>query len=179
MQEELIAGLKKSFERGFIDDVFEVGGHTWGMQTLNGLESQWRDRYVEFTASAAFLSSRKVPTLAAAIKLIDGQSVLDIFGEKKTSPDDKTSAIMNMVNRREQDFDTPQFQAAEKLRVFLENSIPSQVVDKLYERYNELEMKSEKILTGVLGDEEKKEDTPKTNGGEVPDGTPFQKGKTP
>lgn len=178
MQEELIAGLKKSFERGFIDDIFEVGGHAWGMQTLNGLESQWRDRYVEFTASAAFLSSRKVPTLAAAIKLIDGQSVLDIFGEAKTSTEEKASAIANMVNRREKEFDTPEFRAAEKLRVFLENSIPSQVVDKLYEKFNGLELQSEQILMGVLKDEKKPGEEPKTGGGEVPDGTPFQKGKS-
>jgi len=149
MQKDFVENLKKSYEQGFLEGIVEFGGHTYLMRTLNGIESLWRDRYSMLSVSASFLSSRKIPTLAVAIRKIDGKDVTDIFapddGDKQ---DNGTPTFLTAGDI----FDTPQLLAAEELRKFL-GTLPEKVIDFLFESFNTINNKVEEVKKEVVGQE--------------------------
>lgn len=154
MQEDFIQNLREGFEQGFVDDDVVVCGNKYYMRTLNGLETLWVDRYTELSMNASFLSSRKIPTLAIAIKTINDISIADIFSKELPPVDDK---IAKTINRREDDFSKPEFLAADEFKKFLDKDVPAEAVTALWNKYLELEKKAAITLTQLI-ESDKKED---------------------
>ena len=148
MQKDFIENLRKSYEMGFLEGLVELNGQKYLMRTLNGIESLWRDRYSLISMNASFLSSRKVPTLAVAIRQIDGIPVVDSF-----APELKEDANQALRTAMTGDvFDTPQFRAADELRKFLE-ALPEKAIDLLSAGFNEIDNKVEAAKKEVAGQE--------------------------
>lgn len=155
---DVLRGLKQSFEAGFIEDTFDIAGHKWTMRTLNGMESLWRDGFVDLSITASFLSSRRVPTLAIAIKKIDDRNVTDIFISDDISPTSKSTPVESVVksmSKSRDDFKSIEFTSAEELKKFIETSIPDKVINDLWAAFNTLEEKESLNLEGALDSKEK------------------------
>jgi hypothetical protein len=62
-----------------ISDSITVAGHKYLLRTLNSDEEVWADGYISSSSAMAAVTSMKLPTLAAAIRAIDGIKSEDMF----------------------------------------------------------------------------------------------------
>ena len=150
MDKDFVKSLDSLFKQGFVEKEFEFADHKWKMRTLNDLEKVWVDQYVDLNAPISFLSARRVPTLAIAIKTIDGKSIADIFGTKRKKPltDNFGEAMLRDPFRNEDSF-----LAANNLREFLDKQ-PTPIIDRLYYFFTTLENDSNTVLKKVLKEDE-------------------------
>lgn len=127
----------------------QVGGHKWTLKVLNSGEEVWRDKFIALNPSAAFLSSRKIATLAVAIYKIDDVPVEELFAGL-SNVDQATESAVNVVQELVGvNFTTDRFKAAEYLKSLLEE-LPMKVIDTLYSKWVELDEKYQKGVEKVL-----------------------------
>ena len=153
MENELLSVLRQSFERGFREKDVVVGDFTYHMQTLNGQEAQWRDQYCSLSWTASFLSSRKIPTLAMTIRAINNIPVTQLFPDAHTATKKSEQALMaeQAVIPGSSGYDTLQFRAAKLFMEFLSTEVPEDVIDSLFNSYQEhLAGPEEKAVKEVL-----------------------------
>lgn len=149
-KEEVLKDLEGLFVLGFLEEEVEVYGVKFKLRTLNDGERVWRDRYVPLSVSSDVVSARKAPTLAIAIRAINGISVEELFsieneGDKVlegiTEP-----ALREIVGRvLKVSGDEKKFKVAERVLEFL-RSLSPEVVDRLWDRYVELERRVSECL---------------------------------
>jgi hypothetical protein len=80
--------LKKLLVDGSITKDIEYEGHTYTFSSLNEEEDVWKDRFVQLDSPLAMATSKRAPTLAIALKKMDGIYVEDLF------PDFNNPAIL-------------------------------------------------------------------------------------
>ena len=80
--------LKKLLVDGSITKDIEYEGHTYTFSSLNEEEDVWKDRFVQLDSPLAMATSKRAPTLAIALKKLDGIYVEDLF------PDFNNPAIL-------------------------------------------------------------------------------------
>lgn len=153
MDKTFVESMKNMFVKGFIEETFKLFDTTWKMRTLNDRESTWRDRFIHLSVSTSFLSERRVPTLAIAIKEINGRPVTEIFRPDSIPVGKEATPTENLINNMLGDENnTPEFLAAEEVRKFLLD-LPSKVSEDLYIKYTEMENKSREVLSGVIAED--------------------------
>ena len=135
MKKDLLEAIKNEFWKGHNSADVVIGDHTYTLKTLNNAEEAWRDGFVAPSASLGFLTARKAPTLAVALKAIDGLIVTDLFSEP---PTEEVNEVQEMVKQISQNQQGEKFEIAKKVLEFI-NDLPSDVVDTLYNKYMELE----------------------------------------
>ena len=148
MESKLLSALSESFEKGFRDCDVVVGGFTYHMQSLNGMEAQWRDQFCPIAWSAAFLSAQKIPTLAVVIRSINGTSIAQLFPDEKVAKKTEQQELVEQaMTPASNGFDTLQFRAAKRFMDWLSTSIPESALDNLYMEYKNALATMEKDLT--------------------------------
>lgn len=149
MDKDFVNGLEKLFNQGFVEKEFEFADHKWKIRTLNDLEKVWADQFIDLGMATSFLSARRVPTLAIAIKAIDGRTIPDLFGTgRKPMTDSLRETIMRDPFRSDDSF-----LAADNLREFLDKQ-PTAVIDRLYSFYYQLESSADTTLKTLLKEDE-------------------------
>lgn len=148
MEDSVIKGLGELFSKGYIEKEFEVFGYKFKLKTLSEKESIWRDKFVDLTANTSFLSSRRIPTLAIAIKEISDKKVEDIFIEDVDSENLKTDKDKLLEALLDSGFSKIEFDVAKKLLGFLSEA-PPKFIDKLWKFYNEIESEAQKSLDSL------------------------------
>jgi hypothetical protein len=148
MEKTLLDQLEEVFQKGFIEKDIDLYGKTWTMRTLNDQESVWRDQFIKLVVSSSFISERRVPTLAVAIKKIDGKSILSIFGgaeerPKMSAQEEMAKAITGITD------EIPELIAAKKFKIWLDRQ-PSFVAEALYSKFQELEAEARELVNGVF-----------------------------
>ena len=81
--------LKKLLVDGSITKDIEYEGHIYTFSSLNEEEDVWKDRFVQLDSPLAMATSKRAPTLAIALRKLDGVCVEDLF------PDFNNPAILN------------------------------------------------------------------------------------
>ncbi len=140
--------LAKMFEDlyqiGYIEKEFKVFGRSWKMHSLSDVEQVWRDRFVPMGISSDVLSAKMVPTLAVAIKEIDGLSIQEALKTSQTDSkreEDVSEKILKEVIRLADN----DFTYANELRKYL-GRLSKQIILKLYECYLEIEREENDVL---------------------------------
>jgi hypothetical protein len=151
MDFELIKKVESVFNQGFMEETFECAGIKWKIRTLDDQESTWRDRFIALSSSSSFLSEKRVPTLAIAIREIDGKSILEIFHVDKKPQSDEEEALIRLIMKAEKFNDDPKFEAAFALKNTLDK-LPSAAIDVLFAKYIALEEKSNSLLNKIASD---------------------------
>jgi len=80
--------LKKLLVDGSITKDVEYEGHTYTFSSLNEEEDVWKDRFVQLDSPLAMATSKRAPTLAIALRKLDGIRVEDLF------PDFNNNALL-------------------------------------------------------------------------------------
>ena len=80
--------LKKLLVDGSITKDIEYEGHTYTFSSLTEEEDVWKDRFVQLDSPLAMATSKRAPTLAIALRKLDGTYVEDLF------PDFNNPAIL-------------------------------------------------------------------------------------
>lgn len=142
MEMDLFRRLSTAFNQGFIEKEIDFGGFKWKLRTLNERETVWRDKFVALSAATSFLSAKRVPTLAIAIKAIDGKPLAEIL-----KIDGLRVEGQNMLPVTDE-FNTIEFIAAEMFKKTLEQ-MPSAVIDELFIAFSALDEESRKVIEGV------------------------------
>jgi hypothetical protein len=117
-----------------ISDTFHLQGHTWEMQLLNEEEGNWRNAHIVAANKLAMLSSFRLPTLAIAIRRIDGVSVEEFFSQKWDNLDAQDRVdLQNMSKYAKKYF------MAEHLMEFLSQRPPDAIEDLFLNGYDVLQ----------------------------------------
>jgi len=151
MDFELIKKVESVFNQGFMEETFECAGIKWKVRTLDDQESIWRDRFIALSSSSSFLSEKRVPTLAIAIREIDGKLVQEIFHVDKKAQSDEEEALIKLIMKADKFSDDPKFEAAFALKNTLDK-LPVAAIDALFAKYIKLEEKSNDVLTKIASD---------------------------
>jgi hypothetical protein len=127
----VLQDLFTDLSKGNITDTFEVFGRKFTMHTLNEDEETWADTFIRTNTTAALISSRRAPRLAASISAIDNIPVSELF----QYPDD-----MPMDLRKEIESNPIQkaFWIREQLLKYLNEVGNRSFIIDLYSKYEEL-----------------------------------------
>jgi len=126
--------IVKLYNQGFIEKEFELDGHKYVIRTLNEHESVWRDQFVPVGMTMNVVSAKIVPTLAVAIKSIDGVAI-----ESQFSNEGSNESFFSSIN------EFSDLSYAYKFKKVLQ-ALPHFVILRLYEHYQELEKKEEEAI---------------------------------
>lgn len=185
MNRELLNSLKASYQGEIKTTTVTVNGHEYFMQSIEGIASTWVDQFVDMTAKASFMSLRVIPTLAVAIRKIDGVSVERLFLEdesEKVVPvvQENTEAMLKAFLQNfipKDSFSLPRFQAAKEFKAFLESpDVPAGVVDQLWQGYLAMSQQVKLAVQEAAGESAKTfrapdgEGTPNAGPANQPDG---------
>ncbi len=171
MKNQLITDLLSEMKSKCISGTFEVQGHNYEMQLLDGGEGDWRDKYVSLNGlslekgsiNMALLSAVKKPTLAIGIRAIDGESVETLFESDWVALEGatKTALLAESVNAKT-------LFIAGRLLDFLINC-PGDVIEELWSSWVKLEKRRDEAkgeLKKSSGENEKKENSTDSPSGE-------------
>lgn len=147
---KLLADLASEVDQGFIEDTYEVGGHQYTMRLLSDGENNWKNRYIDIiTSSGALLSQQKAPTLAVAIRAIDGKSVDEIFPDPAAPAADATQEDKDYHERwKGLSSEARQFERAKMLLNYLSKR-PDDFISMLWEKYQELKGRREEVMQNL------------------------------
>lgn len=137
----ILDDLAAELDKGFVEDTFEVAGHTWTMRTLQDHERAWASGFIRTQSMNSMLSSMRAPTLAAGIRSVDGKPVAEFFKDAW----EKEATDMGEAVRKVMESQNPyilQYWFAEQLYVWLSKRPPS-FVEKLWEKWLLLEKRRE------------------------------------
>jgi hypothetical protein len=81
--------LKDMLVNGEITKDVKYKGHTYTFASLNEEEEVWRDKFVSLDTPLVLASSTRAPTLAIALRKLDGVYVEDVFDSLEL-PNDAT-----------------------------------------------------------------------------------------
>jgi len=142
MSKQLLTDLLNEMKSKCISDVFEVQGHTYEMQLLNGEESDWRNNHIPLkgfslskgmdkaSISMGAINAIKRPTLAISIRKIDGESVESLFESDWTSlSTDEKSELLAESEEAQRWF------TAERLSKFLAE-FPGDIIEELWKNFD-------------------------------------------
>jgi len=149
---KLLADLASEVDQGFIEDTFEVNGHSYKMRLLSDGETNWKNRYVDALSSAlSMLSQRKSATLAVAIRSIDGQSVESLYApvvDVDLNEEDKKAAEKKVTDWTLLGKLERQFRVAADVYDFL-SARPEAFVTSLWEKFQELENRRDEVIKNL------------------------------
>lgn len=148
---KILQDLKNDLSQGYIEDTSKIMHRDWTLRTLNEGEEIWRDGYSQFGMSSAALSTKRLATLAIAIKAIDGVPVEELFpvspqpeGEAASESEIEKRILDSLVRT---DVGVTKFRAAEGMRVFLsEECTQPELLIELYRFYLSLEKRRQEVL---------------------------------
>lgn len=147
-REEILKSFREFYEQGFIEREFEVFGKRWKMRSLNDEEVVWRDKFVPLGLGSDIISAKKVPTLAIAIREIDGVPVSELFKDvvnKRENGSEESSVTEKLARELLNLEEDRKFIFANELRKYL-SKLPAKVINQLYLSYTQIEAEEEKVL---------------------------------
>jgi hypothetical protein len=80
--QRILLDLAKELDGETVESTVELFNHTWSLSLLNEEESNWRNGYINTGSKLSTISSFRLPTLAIAIRSIDGFPIYEFFAEE-------------------------------------------------------------------------------------------------
>lgn len=140
---KVLAEFFNQVKKGFIDETVKVQGFEFVISTPTEDAETWADNFIKPNSPVAFLSSRRVPRLAVAIRSINGQPVDTMF----SYPSGMTKAERDRIEESE---DNKRYWVYSQLMAQLAQ-LPPPVIEELYKHYSKLLDKRDTILSEVVG----------------------------
>lgn len=147
---QFLQDMASEVDQGFIEDTFEVFGRKFKLRLLSDGENNWKNRYVDvMVASGALISQNRAPTLAVAIREIDGQPMDKIFPDPVKPADDASDEEKqsyerwNRMSKLER-----QFERCKQMYEYLSNR-PDDFVIALHEKFMSLRGRREEVLKNL------------------------------
>lgn len=139
----ILLDVQKELGGDYLEDTFQVGGHSYLMRMYNDAEFTWIFSKVDSAAlsnKAALALQIRKPTLAVVIRAIDGVSVESMFEDEWNSLDDDQKETW--INLKISEEEAKKYFSAE-LFLNLISKFPSSSINKLYEEWRKLEKRQE------------------------------------
>jgi hypothetical protein len=133
--------LKDFFEEvkvGFLEDTFELRGHTWTIRTPTQDEESWADKYVQADTAMSFVSTQRIARLAVAIKSIDGNSIESMY----SVPDDMSADDRKLLAQPER----MRYWTYAQFMASLSTDVPPPVIRELWQKYEMLTERQDAAL---------------------------------
>lgn len=147
---KVLQDLTSDLSKGFIEDTEEIIGRKWTLRTLNEGEEVWRDSNSQTMVGLGMVSSRRLTTLAVAIRKIDGVPVEEVFADEIQAP--LATKEGNLENQLVSSFmggyaDSLKFRVAELVKNFLsEKCAHPELLVELFRFYNSLEERRKDVF---------------------------------
>ena len=154
MENEMLRAIKEEVWGGAAYKDVTVGTRVYRLKTINDGEAVWRDKFVVTTASFSFLTSKKAPTIAVSLVSIDGVPVRELFlskeelkkGDSSQQDEDTVKVWLKLIGFGSSD---ERYRVAQRVYDFL-SSLPTPVIDALYQGYLDLEAEQTAFLREFL-----------------------------
>lgn len=137
--------LQQFFEevrKGFIEIEATVAGFKFVLRTLNDDEESWSDGFIRPASPIAYVSSRKDPRLACAVKSVNGIPLDQLFTLDDSATQEEKDRLKDPVAKM--------VWLRLQMMLFLAQEVPPPVTDFLYKKYEELTKQREQALSGAL-----------------------------
>lgn len=140
-QPKVLADFFKQVRNGFIEETVKVQGFEFVLATPTEDAETWADNFIKPNTPVAFLSSRRVPRLAVAIRSINGQLVDTMF-------EYPPSVNKQERERLDSNPEIKRYWVYSQLMNQL-SQLPPPVVAELYKHYADLLERRDKMLNEV------------------------------
>lgn len=139
---KILEDLKLDLLKGRREREVVALGRKFKMHTLNEDEESWADSYIRATSTMAILSTKKAPTVAAAISEVEGQPVAALF----EYPDDMPKEVKDMLDKNPIQ---RSYWIREQMLMFLVEDSNRKFVNVLYSAYEEMLAERDEALSQI------------------------------
>jgi len=133
--------LASELDQGFLEETYTVKGVEWTIRLLNDHERNWANGYLRNASLTSMATSLRSPTLAIAIRKINGLSVEAFFTQKWQERETALSEVEKAILAATNQF-VKQYFFAETLFKWLSER-PPQFVQELWSKYTALDDRRE------------------------------------
>ena len=134
--------LFKELRRGFLEKEVECYGHKFVLRTPTEDDSVWIDGFIRISTPAAMISSERAPSLAAAIKSMDGIPLDQLF----LYPDDMSETVRKGMEANEM---SKRYWLYSQMMYFFIEDTNRPFVDALWAHYRQLLNERDEAINSI------------------------------
>jgi hypothetical protein len=130
--------------KGYMERVADIAGSKFLLHTPTEDDVIWADAFIRPSTPLSYASSRRAPRLAAAIKMIDGVKLEDLFLPPEDATDEDKERLKDPSSKK--------YWLQSQLMLYLVEDVPPPVLEKLYDEYDKLLKERDAVLKLAVED---------------------------